>query len=69
GAIATPINAATLNDPARKAALLGEIPLARIGTPEDIANAVVWLATDQASYVTGTTLFVDGGLMIYAGSL
>ena len=69
GAIATPINAATLNDPARKAALLGEIPLARIGTPGDIANAVVWLATDQASYVTGTTLFVDGGLMIYAGSL
>jgi glucose 1-dehydrogenase len=69
GAIATPINQITLDDPTRKAALLGEIPLKRIGTPEDIANAVVWLASDQASYVTGTSLFVDGGLMIYAGSL
>jgi glucose 1-dehydrogenase len=69
GAIATPINQATLNDPTRKAALLSEIPLSRIGTPDDIANAVVWLASDQASYVTGTSLFVDGGLMIYAGSL
>ena len=69
GAIATPINQATLDDPQRKAALLNEIPLGRIGTPVDIANAVVWLATDQASYITGTTLFVDGGLMIYAGSL
>jgi glucose 1-dehydrogenase len=69
GAIETPINQATLNDPTRKAALLGEIPLSRIGTSDDIANAVVWLASDQASYVTGTTLFVDGGLMIYAGSL
>jgi glucose 1-dehydrogenase len=69
GAIETPINQATLNDPTRKAALLGEIPLSRIGTPDDIANAVVWLASDQASYVTGTTLFVDGGLMISAGSL
>ncbi len=69
GAIATPINEVTLDDPARKAALLNEIPLSRIGQPEDIANAVVWLASDQASYVTGTTLFVDGGLMIYAGSL
>ncbi len=69
GAIATPINAATLDDPQRKAALINEIPLGRIGTPEDVANAVVWLSTDQASYITGTTLFVDGGLMIYAGSL
>jgi glucose 1-dehydrogenase len=69
GAIVTPINAATLNDPQKKTALLGEIPLNRLGSPDDVANAVVWLASDQASYVTGTTLFVDGGLMIYAGSL
>lgn len=69
GAIATPINTATLADPQKSAALLAEIPLARIGSPEDVANAVVWLASDQASYVTGTTLFVDGGLMIYAGAL
>ena len=69
GAIATPINTATLNDPARVNALLAEIPLKRIGDPGDVASAVAWLASDQASYVTGTTLFVDGGLMIYAGSL
>lgn len=69
GAIATPINTATLNDPEKKAALLGEIPLSRIGTPEDIAATVAWLASDEASYVTGTTLFVDGGLMVYSGSL
>ena len=69
GAIATPINMATLDDPHKKAALIGEIPLKRIGTPEDIAAAVAWLASDQASYVTGTTLFVDGGLMVFSGSL
>lgn len=69
GAIATPINTATLNDPQKKAALINEIPLHRVGLPEDIANLVAWLVTDQASYITGTTIFVDGGLMIYAGSL
>jgi glucose 1-dehydrogenase len=69
GAVATPINAATLADPAKAQALLAEIPLDRIGQPVDIANAVAWLASDQASYITGTTLFVDGGLMVYAGSL
>lgn len=69
GAIATPINKATLDDPQKSAALLGEIPLNRIGQPEDVANAVAWLASDEASYVTGTTLFIDGGLMIYSGSL
>ena len=69
GAVATPINAATLNDPEKKAALLAEIPLGRISEPEDVANAVAWLASDEASYITGTTMFVDGGLMVYAGSL
>ncbi|HET9979068.1 MAG TPA: glucose 1-dehydrogenase [Ktedonobacterales bacterium] len=69
GAVATPINAATLADPAKVQALLAEIPLKRVGQPDDVANAVAWLASDQASYITGTTLFVDGGLMIYAGSL
>ena len=69
GAIATPINMATLDDPQKKAALLGEIPLNRIGTADDIAAAVAWLASSEASYVTGTTLFVDGGLMVYSGSL
>lgn len=69
GAVATPINAATLADPDKVKALLAEIPLNRIGQPDDIANAVAWLSSDQASYITGTTLFVDGGLMVFAGSL
>jgi glucose 1-dehydrogenase len=69
GAINTPINAATLSDPQKSAALLGEIPLKRIGQPEDVANLVAWLTSDDASYITGTTYFVDGGLMVYAGSL
>jgi glucose 1-dehydrogenase len=69
GAIATPINTATLQDPQKRAALLSEIPLRRIGQSADIASAVAWLASDEASYITGTTLFVDGGLMVYAGSL
>lgn len=69
GAVATPINEATLDDPQKRAALLSEIPLNRIGQPEDVANAVAWLASDEASYVTGTTLFIDGGLMVYSGSL
>jgi glucose 1-dehydrogenase len=69
GAIATPINAATLADPQKTAALLAEIPLGRIGAPEDVASAVAWLASDQASYITGTTIVVDGGLMVFSGSL
>lgn len=69
GAVATPINTATLNDPEKKAALLAEIPLGRISTADDVANSVAWLASDQASYITGTTLFVDGGLMVNSGSL
>lgn len=69
GAVATPINAATLSDPVKTQALLAEIPLGRIGMPDDVANVVAWLASDQAAYVTGTTIYVDGGLMQYAGSL
>lgn len=69
GAIQTPINAATLSDPAKIQALLAEIPLKRLGIPRDVADCVAWLASDQASYITGTTIFVDGGLMVYAGSL
>jgi len=43
------------------------VPYGRIGEPEDIANAAVWLASDQSDYVTGTTLFVDGGMTLYPG--
>jgi|SRR5579871_438014 len=63
GAIATPINKGTLDDPERKAALEHQIPLGRIGTGEDVARVVAFLASDAASYVTCTTYFVDGGLM------
>jgi len=69
GAVATPINKATLSDPHKRDALLNEIPLHRIAEPEDIAKAVAWLASDEGSYITGTTLFVDGGLMVSAGGL
>jgi Dehydrogenases with different specificities (related to short-chain alcohol dehydrogenases) len=63
GAVATPINRATLADPQLRDALLDEIPLGRIGQPEEIAEAAVFLASDAASYLTATTVFVDGGLM------
>ena len=63
GAIRTPINRALLADPAKVDALLAQIPAGRMGDPEDVAGAVVFLAGDDARYITGTTLFVDGGLM------
>jgi glucose 1-dehydrogenase len=69
GAIATPINKQTLEDPQKKHTLLQSIPLKRVGQPEDVAGLAVWLASDAADYVTGTTFFIDGGLMVNAGSL
>ena len=63
GAIATPINTALLNDKPKLNALLANIPLGRMGTPEDVAGLVTFLASDDAAYVTGATFFVDGGLM------
>lgn len=69
GAIATPINAATLQDPEKKMALNREIPLGRIGAPEEVASLVAYLASDAASYITGTTVFIDGGLMHQTGAL
>jgi glucose 1-dehydrogenase len=63
GAIETPINRALLNDPTKLSALMANIPLKRLGTPDDVAEAVAFLASDKASYITGTTLFVDGGLL------
>jgi glucose 1-dehydrogenase len=43
------------------------VPYGRIGEPEDIARAAVWLASDEADYVTGATLFIDGGMTLYPG--
>jgi glucose 1-dehydrogenase len=63
GAIETPINKALLNNPAELNALLENIPLRRLGQPSDVAEAVAFLASDKANYITGTTLFVDGGLL------
>jgi glucose 1-dehydrogenase len=63
GAVATPINTALLNDKPKLEALLAKIPLGRLGSPEDVAGLVAFLASDEAAYVTGATFVVDGGLM------
>jgi glucose 1-dehydrogenase len=65
GAIVTPINKFVLDDPEEKHAVESEIPLGRMGQPEEIAAAVVWAASDEASYLTGTTIVVDGGMSLY----
>jgi glucose 1-dehydrogenase len=65
GAIETPINRDVLNDPEQKREVLEEIPLGRWGRVDDVAKAIAWAASDQAGYVTGTTLFVDGGMTLY----
>jgi len=62
GAIETPINSKLLNDPVKLGALLENIPLKRLGKPEDVASMAVFLASDESNYATGTTFFVDGGL-------
>jgi glucose 1-dehydrogenase len=65
GAIATPINDFVLDDPEAKHAVESEIPIGRIGKPEEIAAAVAWAASDEASYLTGTTIVIDGGMSLY----
>ncbi len=67
GAIRTPINTAAWSTPEAYAELLKLMPYGRIGEPIDIAQAAVWLASDAADYVTGATLFVDGGMTLYPG--
>jgi glucose 1-dehydrogenase len=67
GAIRTPINTAAWETDKAYADLMTLVPYKRIGEPDDIAQAAVWLASDAADYVTGTTLFVDGGMTLYPG--
>ncbi len=63
GAIETPINKNLVNDPVKLAAVLKNIPLKRLGQPADVASIASFLASDDSSYITGTTFFVDGGLL------
>lgn len=67
GAIRTPINRPAWETEAALQRLLKLIPYGRVGEVEDVANAAVWLASDAADYVTGTSLFVDGGMTLYPG--
>jgi glucose 1-dehydrogenase len=67
GAIRTPINRQAWETPEAYAELMKLIPYKRIGEPEDIARAAVWLASDEADYITGTSLYVDGGMTLYPG--
>jgi glucose 1-dehydrogenase len=67
GAIRTPINRSAWETKEAYEELLKLIPLGRIGEPIDIARAAVWLASDDAEYVVGTTLFVDGGMTLFPG--
>lgn len=65
GAIITPINKAWIDDPARRTKVEKHIPMGRAGTPEEIASVFAFLASDDASYITGQTIFACGGLTIY----
>jgi NAD(P)-dependent dehydrogenase (short-subunit alcohol dehydrogenase family) len=64
GAILTDMNRKSLSEPARLERLLGKIPLRRIGEIGDIAGAAVFLASAESDYVTGSTIYVDGGLLL-----
>ncbi len=67
GAIKTPINRAAWETPEAEAKLLQLIPYNRVGEPDDLGKAAVWLASDDSDYVHGITLFVDGGMLLYPG--
>lgn len=67
GAIRTPINTEAWNTPEAFNDLMKLVPYKRIGEPDDIARAVIWLASDDADYVTGACIYVDGGMTLYPG--
>ena len=62
GAIATPMNEDVLRDPDKLKRVLSQVPLGRMGRPEEIAQMAVYLASEAAAYVTGSTFVIDGGL-------
>jgi len=65
GAISTPINKWVLDDPEARHSVEEEVPLGRFGKPDEIAAAVAWVASDEAAYITGTTIVVDGGMSLF----
>jgi glucose 1-dehydrogenase len=65
GATVTPINRAWIDDPEKRAMVVSHIPMGRAGTAEEMAAVTVFLCSDEAAYITGQTLFVDGGLTLY----
>lgn len=67
GATRTPINTSAWATPEAYAELMKLVPYKRIGEPDDVGRAAVWLASDDSDYITGTTLFVDGGMTLYPG--
>lgn len=69
GAIFTPIDADVESDPAIEKKLMAEIPLGRWGKPEEVASLVIFLASDAAGYCTGSTFFIDGGMLRQSGAL
>jgi len=68
GAVFTKIDADVEANPEMEKFLMGEIPLNRWGKPEEIAGLAVYLASDEAAYVTGSTYFIDGGMLQQSGS-
>ena len=69
GAVDTPMDAPLKEDANQMQQLISEIPLRRMGRPEEIADLAVYLASDSASYVTGSTFVIDGGMMRHSGRL
>ena len=66
GATVTPINRAWIDDPEKQKQVTMHIPLGRAGTADEMAGVACFLASDEAAYITGQTIFVDGGLTLYA---
>lgn len=65
GATVTPINRAWIDDPLKREQVVSHIPMGRAGTSEEMAAVVAFLCSDEAAYITGQTIYVDGGLVVY----